>query len=269
MKTKYVAAIALSLAIFNPFNANAEGNNGVAGVVNGEKITVAEIRSIYDNTPQIHNQEKWDTFYQKALVAWVGSKLVQQSADKTGIRNTEEYKKQLQTAGNDIAGKIYLKQELDKAISDNDLKNLYNQYKTNFVSEKQMKARHILVENETIANDVIERIKKGEKFDDLARKYSREKKIDLGYFTKDMMVPDFGNAAFSMKKGQFSQKPIKTQFGYHIIMVDDVRDSKPLSYKDAEPQLKGALAGKALKTVMSNLAKDAKIEKYTLDGKSF
>lgn len=267
MKTKYVATIALSLAVLNPFNANAEGKGGVAAVVNGEKVTVAEIKTIYDNTPQIHNQEKWDAFYEKALNAWVSSKIVQQAADKSGVRNSEEYKKQLQVAGNDIASKIFIRQELDKKITENDLKNLYNQYKTNFVSEKEMKARHILVENETIANDIIERIKKGEKFDDLARKYSKEKKIDLGYFTKDMMVPDFGNAAFSMKRGQFSQKPIKTQFGYHIIMVDDVRDSKPLSYKDAENQMKGILARDALKGVMTDIAKDAQVEKYSLDGK--
>ena len=81
-----------------------------------------------------------------------------------------------------------------------------------------------------------------------------------------MMVPDFGKAAFSMKKGEFSQKPIKTQFGYHIIVVDDIRASQPLSYKDAEPQLKGILAQEILKKVMADMNKGAKIEKYTLDG---
>ena len=130
-----------------------------------------------------------------------------------------------------------------------------------------MRARHILVDNENVANDIIARLKKGEKFDELARKYSKEKRADLGYFTKDMMVPAFGDAAFSMKKGQFSQKPIKTQFGYHIIIVDDVRDTKPLSYKDAEGQLKGVVAQEAMKSLMSEMNKNAKVEKYSLDGK--
>ena len=102
----------------------------------------------------------------------------------------------------------------------------------------------------------------------MAQKYSREKKADLGWFTKDMMVPDFGNAAFSMKKGEFSQKPIKTQFGYHIIVIDDIRNSKPLSYEQAESQLKGILAQEAIKGVMGNIVKGAKIETYTLDGKN-
>ena len=67
MKTKYIAAAVLALTLLNPLNASAEGKNGVAAVVNGEKLTVAEIKKIYDNTPQINTQEKWDVFYPKAL----------------------------------------------------------------------------------------------------------------------------------------------------------------------------------------------------------
>lgn len=268
MKTKYIAAVALSLTLLNPLTAGAEGKNGVAAVINGEKITVAEIKTIYDNTPQIHTQEKWNDFYNKALDVWVNAKIVQQAADKSNVRKSKEYQDQLKVAGNDIASKIFLRQELEKRINDNDVKNLYNQYKTNFVSEKEMRARHILVDNEATANDIIARIKKGENFNELASKYSIEKKVDLGYFTKDMMVPTFGDAAFSMKKGQYSQKPIKSEHGYHIIIVDDIRNSQPLSYKDAEGQLKGILAQQSMKALMADMTKGAKVEKYSLDGKA-
>ncbi|MBP5398822.1 MAG: peptidyl-prolyl cis-trans isomerase [Alphaproteobacteria bacterium] len=267
MKTKYVAAIALSFILLNPLNANAEGKGGLAAVVNGEKITVDEIKSVYNNAPQINGRENWGAFYDKALNVWVSSKLVQQAANKSGVRNTKEFKDQMDALGNDVASKLYLKQELDKRISDNDLKNLYNQYKNNFVTEKEMRARHILVDNEATAKDIIARVKKGEKFNDLAAQYSKEKRVDLGYFTKRMMVPEFGEAAFAMKKGQLSQTPIKSQFGYHIIYVDDVRDSKPLSYKEAEPQLKGVLAQEAARGLMADMNKSAQIEKYSLDGK--
>ena len=130
MKTKYIAAIVLSLTILNPFNAQAEGKGGVAAVVNGEKITVAEIKTIYDNTPQIHTQEKWDVFYAKALDVWVNGKIVQQAADKSTVRKSKEFQEQLKLASNDIASKLYLKQEIEKRINDNDIQNLYNQYKT-------------------------------------------------------------------------------------------------------------------------------------------
>ena len=268
MKTKYIAAIALSLVLLNPLSANAEGRSGVAAVVNGEKITVDEIKNVYTNSPQINSREKWDAFYDKALNVWVSSKLVQQAANNSDVRNSREYKEQMEAFGNDVASKLYLRQELDKRISDNDLKNLYNQYKNRFVSEKEMRARHILVDDEATAKDIIARVKKGQKFNDLAAQYSKEKRVDLGYFTKRMMVPEFGEAAFAMKKGQLSQTPIKSQFGYHIIFVDDVRDSKPLSYKEAEPQLKGVLAQEAARGLMADMNKSAKIEKYSLDGKT-
>lgn len=268
MKTKYIAAIALSLVLFNPLNANAEGKSGIAAVVNGEKITVDEIKNVYTNSPQINSREKWDAFYDKALNVWVSSKLVQQAANGSNVRNSEEYKEQMEALGNDVASKLYLKQELDKRISENDLKNLYNQYKNRFVSEKEMRARHILVDDEATAKDIIARVKKGQKFNDLAAQYSKEKRVDLGYFTKRMMVPEFGDAAFAMKKGQLSQTPIKSQFGYHIIYVDDVRDSKPLTYKEAEPQLKGVLAQEAARSLMADMNRNAKVEKYSLDGKT-
>ena len=155
MKTKYIAAIALSLVLFNPLNANAEGKGGIAAVVNGEKITVDEIKNVYTNSPQINSREKWDAFYDKALNVWVSSKLVQQAANGSNVRNSNEYKEQMEALGNDVASKLYLRQELDKRISENDLKNLYNQYKNRFVSEKEMRARHILVDDEATAKDII------------------------------------------------------------------------------------------------------------------
>ena len=265
MNKKYLTAL-MAVMLAAPLSVKAEGKNGVAAVVNGDRLTVSEVRDLYDNTPQIHTQEKWDVFYGKAVDAWIGSRLLLQAANAANIKSTPEYKKQLEAAGNEIATRLYLRREIDKQISEEDLKKMYEQYKTNFVSEKEMRARHILVDKEATANEVIAKITKGESFDELAKQYSKEKKVDLGYFTKDMMVPEFGKAAFAMKKGEYSQKPIKSQFGYHIILVDDVRSSQPLSYKDAEPQLKAIVGQEAMKKVMSDVNQGAKIEKYSLDG---
>lgn len=162
---------------------------------------------------------------------------------------------------------VYIQQQVEGKITDNDVKNLYNQYKKEFKPQKEMSARHILVGDEATANDIITKIKKGENFDQLAKTYSEEKNPNLGYFTKQMMVPEFADAAFRMKKGQYSQKPIKTNFGYHVIIVDDVRDSKPISYQEAEPQLRQALAQKTAQSVLKNILDNAKIEQYQLDGK--
>ena len=247
MKTQYVAAAVLSALILNPLPAGAEGKDGVAAVVNGKKITVAEIKKTYESAPQIKAQVTFDQFYPQAVTVWANGEALQQAAKK--------------------AGKVYLKQEVEKKISDNDVKNFYNQYKKEFKPQKEMRARHILVDSEATANDIITKIKKGDDFNELAKKYSKEKNPDLGYFTKEMMVPEFGDAAFRMKKGQYSQKPIKTNFGYHIIIVDDVRDSKPVSFEEAEPQIRTRMAQELLPGVLNDVVAKAKIEKYQLDGK--
>ena len=90
--------------------------------------------------------------------------------------------------------------------------------------------------------------------------------IDLGYFTKEMMVPEFSDAAFAMNKGEYSKTPVKTQFGYHVIFLDDARASKPLELKEVEPQLKNMVTQKVVEEIFNDLRKSAKIEKYTLDG---
>lgn len=267
MKTQYIAAAVLSAMLLNPLPAGAEGKNGVAAVVNGEKITVAELKDSYNALPQLKSQVSFDQFYPRMVEAKATETAILQAAKKANIESTPEYKKQLDAIKKQVMSNVYIQQQVESKITDNDVKNLYNQYKKEFKPQKEMSARHILVGDEATANDIIAKIKKGEDFDQLAKTYSEEKNPNLGYFTKQMMVPEFADAAFRMKKGQYSQKPIKTNFGYHVIIVDDVRDSKPISYQEAEPQLRQALAQKTAQGVLKNILDNAKIEQYQLDGK--
>ena len=89
----------------------------------------------------------------------------------------------------------------------------------------------------------------------------------MGYFTAEAMVPEFSDAAFAMKKGTFSQKPVKTEFGYHVILVEDVRDSKPLPFENVAEQIKGTLSQQAVAQVVADLHQNAQIEKFDLNGK--
>ena len=223
MKTQYIAAAVLSAMLLNPLPAGAEGKNGVAAVVNGEKITVAELKDSYNALPQLKSQISFDQFYPRMVEAKATETAILQAAKKANIESTPEYKKQLDAVKKQVMSNVYIQQQVEGKITDNDVKNLYNQYKKEFKPQKEMSARHILVGDEATANDIITKIKKGENFDQLAKTYSEEKNPNLGYFTKQMMVPEFADAAFRMKKGQYSQKPIKTNFGYHVIIVDDVQ----------------------------------------------
>ncbi|MDR1026427.1 MAG: peptidylprolyl isomerase [Lactobacillus sp.] len=265
MQKKCLALTVAALLVSVSFNANAEGKNGIAAVVNGEKITVAELKQGYESNKQIKEQVSFKDFYEKALDIFVNGKMLYQAAEGEKITQSPEYKKQLAIAQEEIARKIYIEKKVNAKVNDTAVKKLYDDYKKNFQAEKEMKAKHILVDSETTAKEVIAKLKKGGNFDTLAKEYSKEP-AELGYFTKGMMVPEFGNAAFTLKKGEYSQTPVKTQFGYHVIMVEDMRDAKPLPLKTIEPQLKGLLTQQAIAEVLQTLTKNAKIEKYDFNG---
>ncbi len=266
MQKKFIALTALAIMVC-PLSANAAGKNGVAAEINGQKIMVSEIEKAYNSNPMFKEQMKFADFYEKFLDPYINGKMLYQAAQKAGVENTAEYKDQLAILKEELANKIYLDEQVEKKIKKSDIEKVYNGYKTQFKPEKEVKAKHILVSDEKTAKQVISRLKKGDKFDALAKEYSKDTSVDLGYFTKGQMVPEFEKAAFAMKKGQYSKAPVKTNFGYHVIMVEDTRDTKPATLQELEPQIKMQLSRGAAEDIFKELNEKAKIVKYSYDGK--
>lgn len=266
MNKKYAALALTGALLFSAAQANAEGKDGVAATVNGKNITVAEIRDAYNMNPGIKAKVPFDEFYEKTLDVFVDGELVYQAAEADKVTESAEYKKQLKNMKEELARKVYLEKKVDKMVGDEQLKQVYADYKKSFKSEKEVKAKHILVDSEAKAKEVIAKLNKGGNFDKLAKEYSKEP-ADLGYFPKEAMVPEFADAAFALKKGQYSKTPVKTQFGYHVIKVEDTRDAKPLSYDKIKPQLKNMMAQGAMAKIFQDINKDAKVTKYDLKGK--
>lgn len=270
MQKKYIFAtvaviVVLAAGAFT-YKVYAEKNNGVAAVVNGEKITVAEIREAYEQNPQIKAQASFEDFYRQALDVMVNSKLALQAATKANIQATPEYQKQLADIQDEIARQVYVEKQVLSKITDEKVKEIYNEYLANFKPEKEIKAKHILVDDEKQAEEIIAKLdKKSESFDELAIKYSKDQP-DLGYFTADIMVPEFSKAAMELDVNAYSKKPVKTEFGYHVILVEDVRETKPQPLEAIENQIKISLSQQAVAEVIEELNKDAKIEKFDLQG---
>lgn len=268
MQKKYVAIAAIGMLMMGVTSAKAEGKNGVAAVVNGKEIKVSDIKQGYEENKQASGANiSFDDFYNQAVEIFVNAEVVSQAAEKDKIKETAEYKNQLKAIGDEIARRIYLEKAVSKKVTDAEVDKLYKQYKDEFKNEKEVKAKHILVEDEKTANDVIKRLKKGEDFEKIAKEVSKDQ-ADLGYFRKNMMVPEFGEAAFAMKKGTYSQKPVKTQFGYHVILLEDIRDTKALTKAEAEPQLKAMLMQNAIAETIGDLREKGKVTVYDLDGKT-
>jgi len=251
-----------------PKITRVENNEGVAARVNGEVISIDEIRKGYTENPQIAEQVPFNEFYGRAVDVFVNGKLLYQAAVKANVNKLPTYKEQLKTAEEDLARKVYLEKLINEKVNDAAVEKFYqDEYVAKFVSKKEMGAKHILLEDEKTAKDVIAKLNKGGDFDKLAKEYTKDKVVELGYFTEDLMVPEFTKAASALKKGEYTKQPVKTQFGYHIILLEDIRDSAPLPLKEIEPQIKNILSQQVIAETFDNLYKEGKIEKFDLDGK--
>ena len=227
----------------------------------------AKIKEAYDQNPQIKTHVPFEDFYGRALDVMVNGKLALQAATTANVQASPEYQKQLALLQEDLARQVYMDQQIAKKVTDEEVKKFYDEYVSKFKSEKEIKAKHILVETEDLAKEIISKLEgKSTNFDKLAKEYSKDQ-ADLGYFTAEMMVPEFSDAAFSMEKGTISTEPVKTEFGYHVIFVEDTRDTKPLPYENVADQIKANLSQQAVAEIIENLNTNAQVEKYDLNGK--
>jgi peptidyl-prolyl cis-trans isomerase C len=165
----------------------------------------------------------------------------------------------------------YMDRTARALITDAVLKAKYDELVKQVTPPEEVHARHILLKTEQEAKDVIAQLKKGADFEKLAKEKSTdpgsgESGGDLGYFTKDKMVPEFADAAFKMDKGKFSDTPVHSQYGWHVIQVLD-RRSQPLpSFEQVKPQLVNLVLQDEERKVMEDMRKGAKIEHFNPDG---
>jgi peptidyl-prolyl cis-trans isomerase C len=138
-------------------------------------------------------------------------------------------------------------------------------------SEEEVRARHILVATEQEAKDLLAELKKGAAFEKLAKEKSTDKASgaeggDLGWFKRTDMVKEFADAAFALKKGELSEVPVKTQFGYHVIKMEDRRQAPAPAFEDLADQIREDMARETVTAFIDQLRSTAKIEKFNIDG---
>jgi len=209
--------------------------------------------------------------YPMALDQVLNTRLVQNKAESAGLENDLEVKKQLEMARQQIIRSVYIQRELDKQISDADMKAKYDQEIGKQPSIDELRASHILLDSESNAKDLIAKLNAGEDFAKLAAENSgdpgnKDKGGDLGWFAKADMVPEFSEAAFKLSKGSVSKEPVKTQFGWHVIKVEDKRERPKPSFDDVKPAIQAELRRERLETMLDGWKKMATIEKFDING---
>ena len=195
----------------------------------------------------------------------IAREVFMQEAEKLGLSSSDDYKTQLELARQTILIRsLFAEYQLKNKATDADLKAEYDKFAaTN--GGKEYKARHILVEKEADAKAIIASIKKGGKFEDIAKKQSKDPGSganggDLDWANPSSYVPEFSEAMLKLPKGQMTDSPIKTQFGFHIIKVDDIRDAKIPGFEELKPQIAQQLDQQRLGAYQQGLRDKAKIE---------
>jgi peptidyl-prolyl cis-trans isomerase C len=188
-----------------------------------------------------------------------------QEAQKRGLSASEDVKAQMELARQTILiRELFADFQKKNPVSDAELKAEYDKFVA-ANSGKEYKARHILVEKEDEAKDIVARLKKGEKFDELAKKLSKDpgsgaKGGDLDWANASSYVAEFSQAMIKLEKGQLTQEPVKSQFGWHVIQLDDTRDAKLPPFEELKPQISQQKTQEKLATFQEDLRKAAKVK---------
>lgn len=261
----FVALLGIGLAACNKQAGGGSGDGTVLATVNGTPITQGMLDSFVRE--QAQGQLPQLTPVQKASLVktMVNMELLAQQARKEGVDKQPDVASEMQLSNNSILAQNLMEGYLKKhQPSDADLKAAYDA-KVKAMDPHQYKARHILVKDKAQADDIIAQLNKGGNFAALAKKYS----IDPGsahnggelgdWFSGSTMVPEFGQALTKLKKGEYTKEPVQTQYGWHVIQLEDVRDQAPPAMDQMREQLANEMQRKTVDDYIKSLRDSAKI----------
>jgi peptidyl-prolyl cis-trans isomerase C len=233
-------------------------------IVNGKAVPKARVEALAQQvarsgrpvTPEVENQIKDEVIAREVFM---------QEAQKKGLDATDDYRTQLELARQTILiRELFSEFQKNNPVTDADIKAEFDKF-ASANSGKEYRARHILVEKEDQAKAIIASIKKGQKFEEIAKKQSKDPGSganggDLDWASPGNFVKEFSEAMMGLKKGQMTEAAVKTQFGYHIIRLDDTREAQLPKFDDVKPQIAQQLTQTKMNNYQQELRGKAKVE---------
>lgn len=254
----------LAVALLAGTHGYAEDANPVLAKVNGSEIRQSDValaeEELGPSLAQMDPAAKKDN----VLSFLIDMKIVAKAAEDKKIADREDFKSRLAFARNRLLMDNLLQVEGKAATTDEAMKKVYEDASKQITAEQEVHARHILVATEDEAKQVEEELKKGADFAELAKKKSKDPGAsdggDLGFFTKEQMVPEFSAVAFALEPGKISD-PVKSQFGWHVIKVEEKRSRKAPDFEQVKAQLETYVTRKAQADYVAKLRETAKVER--------
>ena len=238
----------------------------VVARVNGTEIRQSDLNTAEEDVGNQVAQMAPDA-KREYLISFVADMmLVAKAAEAKKVQDSAEFKRRLNLARTKLLMEQFLQAEAKTAVTEAAMRKVYDEAVGQMSKEPEVRARHILVETEDEAKTVLAELKNGKDFAELAKSKSKDPGSadggDLGYFTKDQMVPEFSEVAFKLDKGALSD-PVKSQFGWHIIKVEDKREKQPPEFDKVKDQLETFVVRRSQVEMITKLRQEAKIERLT------
>jgi len=269
MKTSLLQS--MSLVAFLAISSPVLAADPVVGVVDGQKFTYSQVMESKSSLPKQYQSAPDDKLFPVLLNQAVDTYLINKAAQASGEAQKPEVKKAIEKATENIIAQSYLLDKVKDTISDAAVKAKYAEVIKNFPQEKEVHLKHILVDNEDTAKSVIKALKSGSDFKKLAQAKSKDETAkeggDLGFFRKSELPKELADAAFALTPGSYSQEPIKTDFGWHVLKVEEFRDAKPPKFEEVQNELKSLMTQEAIVALVKDLRSKAAIQLFDKAGK--
>lgn len=235
----------------------------VVAIVEGEEIRRSDVMESAAELPAQYQQQIGLIF--PALVErLVDFKLLDKAAAAKDLEDDPEVQERLEAIKTDIMRDVLLSKIIEEEVSDAEVRAAYEQHVEDNPPQQEVRARHILVETKEEAEALIGQLEEGADFAELAKENSTgptgKNGGDLGYFTADQMVEPFSEAALALEPGSYTEEPVETQFGWHVIMVEDKREQEQPSFEQMEQQLVDRLSRQAVEAYLADLREDSDVE---------
>ena len=252
--------------------APSAADDPVVAKINSAEIHKSDLIAAQKQLPQQYQQVPLEAIFPQLLDQVVNNKLLMDAAKDAKLNDDPEVKDRMAKLQDHVVEQVYIDRLLAKATSDDALKARYQKSIKDAPAQEEIHGRQILLKDEAEAKAVIAQLDKGGDFVKIANDKNPNKDSnggDLGYFTKDSMPPEFGDAAFALKKGAYTKTPVKTQFGWHVIKVEDRRPAAPPSFDESKEKLATDAEKEVIDAKLADLRGKAKVEQFNLDGSPF
>ena len=251
---------------FNAVETAAGYDNTVLAKVGSKKITKGDLDQAFQIDPAQLQGVDVSTLQPALMEQLINQTLLDLAAKKEIPPYNAKLKEAMARAEKEIRRNIYLEKIAKEGLTEEKLRRAYQGYVSGFVPGEEIRARHILVKTQSEANALIKKLGDGADFATLAKEKSTgptgPKGGDLGYFREGQMVKEFSDAAFALKKGKYSKKAVKTEFGWHVIKVEDRREATLPTFEQIQGALANSLRQSVLSEHMESLRGNYKIKKF-------